>query len=51
MIDFKKHLNCPECKKSPPYCNEYRKEVNAVLDSACHIKLIDTWLKNFNCQD
>jgi len=33
MIDFRKYLNCPECKKSPPYCIEHKKEVNAILDS------------------
>lgn len=32
MIDFRKYLNCPECKKTPPYCVEHRKEVNAILD-------------------
>jgi len=31
MLDFRKYLNCPECRQRPPYCPEHRKEVNAIL--------------------
>jgi hypothetical protein len=31
MLDFRKYLNCPKCKQSPPYCLEHRKEVDAIL--------------------
>jgi hypothetical protein len=31
MIDFKKYLNCPDCRKRHPYCPPHRKEVEAIL--------------------
>jgi hypothetical protein len=31
MLDFRKYLNCPDCKNSPPYCTTHRKEVKAIL--------------------
>jgi len=38
MLDFRKYLNCPDCKASPPYCTIHRKEVNTILakvDAIC----------------
>jgi len=31
MLDFRKYLNCPECRQRPPYCAKHRKEVEAML--------------------
>ena len=31
MLDFRKYLNCPECRRRPPYCPEHRKEVEVIL--------------------
>jgi hypothetical protein len=31
MLDFRKYLNCPECRQRPPYCPEHRREVDAIL--------------------
>jgi hypothetical protein len=28
---FREYLDCPECKKRPPYCEEHRGEVNTIL--------------------
>ena len=30
-MDFTKYLNCPNCKKSMPYCKIHRKEVEKIL--------------------
>jgi len=32
MIDFRKYMNCPECRERPPYCPEHKKEVEAILE-------------------
>jgi hypothetical protein len=34
MLDFRKYLNCPECRQRPPYCPEHRKEVNSILEES-----------------
>jgi len=33
MLDFRKYLNCPECRQKPPYCPEHKREVRAILDN------------------
>jgi hypothetical protein len=31
MIDFRKYLNCPDCRNAQPYCIPHRKEVDEML--------------------
>ena len=31
MIDFRKYLNCPDCKESGIYCSAHRIEVEKIL--------------------
>jgi hypothetical protein len=32
-IDYRKYLNCPDCKKVALYCPEHRKEVEILIQT------------------